>query len=239
MVPVLYGFFPHISPQTVIGTSLAAIFINGIVNIRNFKRVGLFIDRRFFMVTPPFLLLGVWSGVQLSFYLSGHLLKYIFAALLVVVAIKNIITKANVTGKADWQLQINGPNTLKLGFICVLSGMISSLTGTGGGVVLIPLFISVMKIPLRRVSAYSNAAMITTCGMGMGIFMMEKTSELLPFGYGQIGHVNLGIAMCFCLGSFFSSRLGVKWSQQLGPRVIRILFIALLLLLALKMLITA
>ena len=48
---------------------------------------------------------------------------------------------------------------MKTFVVCLLGGLVSGMTGLGGGAVMVPLFISVLKIPLNRVSAYSNIAM--------------------------------------------------------------------------------
>jgi len=231
IVPTLYTLFAKIPAQSVIGTSLAVIFINSLINIFNFIRSGKRPDFKICLILSVSMVGGVLLASQLALGLSDKTIKLIFASILVPIALRTLIMKAR-DEDVEWG-GINSKSDLgKTIFAAALGGIISGLTGLGGGAVLVPLFITVLHIPYSWVPVYSNVSMgVGTC-IGMISYMLANNASE-PFTQGwlqstQVGHVHFGIAACIFVGAFISSRTGVKWSQKVEPEIAKKLFAALL-----------
>ncbi|MCO4792095.1 MAG: sulfite exporter TauE/SafE family protein [Bacteriovoracaceae bacterium] len=231
IVPTLYTLFSKIPAQSVIGTSLAVIFVNSFINVFNFIKAGKKPQLKVCLLLSASMVAGVLLSSRLAIGLSDKSIKLIFAATLVPIALRTLLLKAKA-GQEEWGGIGTTKDILKTIFASAFGGIISGLTGLGGGAVLVPLFITVLHMPYGWVPVYSNVAMgVGTC-IGMISYMFTK-SPIEPFTEGwiasmQFGHVNFGIALCIFGGATLSSKLGVKWSQKVSPEVAKRLFASLL-----------
>lgn len=235
IVPILYTLFAEIPAQSVIGTSLAVIFINSFINIFNFVQSGRRPKLKLSLILSFSMVCGVLVSSRLALGLSDGTIKLIFASLLVPIALRTLLMKSKIP-QGEWVGISSRSNLIKTIFAALLGGLISGLTGLGGGAVLVPLFITVLQMPYSWVPVYSNVSMGVGTGIGMISYMLAS-NPADPFTSGwfhktQIGHVHLGIALCIFAGAFLSSKTGVKWSQKVKPNTAKRLFAALLLIVA-------
>ena len=97
--------------------------------------------------------------------------------------------------------------------IGVLAGVCSGLFGIGGGIVLVPTLVFLMKFPPHAASGTSLVAMILPVGI-LGVWQYYQA--------GKIGteHIRFGawIALGMFLGAFLGAKLAVKlpvqWMQR-------------------------
>ncbi len=109
--------------------------------------------------------------------------------------------------------------------LCLMygAGLISALLGIGSGVLKIPAMDTVLRLPIKVSSATSN-------------FMIGVTAAASAGAYFVRGDINIAIAGPVALGSVLGSLTGGRLLMSLPSEKLRILFAAILALLAIPML---
>ncbi len=108
----------------------------------------------------------------------------------------------------------------------VVAGINSALLGVGGGIVKVPVMHLIMGVPLRTSTATSNLMMGITATSSAVIYLLR--GEIDPFIAGPIA-----------LGVFAGATLGSRVAHRIDVRVLRWLFVVVLLYTALQMAIKA
>jgi uncharacterized protein len=108
--------------------------------------------------------------------------------------------------------------------IGMITGVMAGMLGIGGGLVVIPALVMVMGMSQQSAQGTSLAMMLPPIGI------------LAAYNYYKAGHVDIKFALllafAFIIGSYFGSRIAVKLPQE----VLKKIFGAFLLLVAVKML---
>lgn len=104
----------------------------------------------------------------------------------------------------------------------VIGGFLSGLFGVGGGVVMVPLLVGLARFDQRRASALSLAAIIPAGIVGGS-------------GYLANGQVNLPAAIALAAGAIPGALVGTRLLRKIHLGLLRWMFIALLVLVALRM----
>ena len=108
--------------------------------------------------------------------------------------------------------------------IGTITGVMAGMLGIGGGLVVIPALVMVMGMSQQGAQGTSLAMMLPPIGI------------LAAYNYYKAGHVDIKfaiiLAIAFIIGSYFGSKLAVKLPQD----VLKKIFGAFLLLVAVKML---
>lgn len=112
---------------------------------------------------------------------------------------------------------------LLLIIIGLVAGTLGGMVGLGGGIILIPALILIMKLDQQTAQGTSIAIMLPPIGL------------FAVYNYYKAGYVNMKyafvIAMAFMVGGYFGSSLALK----LSPDVMRKVFSVILVVIALKM----
>ncbi|HPY59686.1 MAG TPA: sulfite exporter TauE/SafE family protein [Methanospirillum sp.] len=117
-------------------------------------------------------------------------------------------------------------------------GIASGLFGIGGGVILTPVLTSVLGMNIHKSIGISLTAMVLIAsGTVMSYIVLGwEMDGLLPF---SIGYVNLLFAVALVITSIPAVRFGVKTGSAMSGRRLQMLFIGMLILLAIRMAISA
>ncbi len=112
---------------------------------------------------------------------------------------------------------------LLLIIIGLVAGTLGGMVGLGGGIILIPALILIMKLDQQTAQGTSIAIMLPPIGL------------FAVYNYYKAGYVNMKyafvIAMAFMVGGYFGSSLALK----LSPDVMRKVFSVVLVVIAIKM----
>ena len=106
------------------------------------------------------------------------------------------------------------------------AGVVSALLGIGGGIVKVPVMHLVMGVPLRVATATSNLMMGITASAGAIIYLSRGLID--PF-----------VASPTALGVFVGASIGSRIAHRIDVRILRGLFVAILLYTAFQMLLRA
>jgi uncharacterized membrane protein YfcA len=108
--------------------------------------------------------------------------------------------------------------------IGIITGVLAGMLGIGGGLIVIPALVMVMGMSQQSAQGTSLAMMLPPIGI------------LAAYNYYKAGHVDIKIALllafAFIIGSYFGSKIAIKLPQD----VLKKIFGAFLLLVAVKML---
>ncbi len=104
----------------------------------------------------------------------------------------------------------------------VFAGVNSALLGVGGGIIKVPVMHLVMGVPLRTSTATSNMMMGITATASAVIYLLRD--EIDPFIAGPIA-----------LGVFVGASVGSRVAHRIDVRVLRWLFVVVLVYTAIQM----
>lgn len=105
----------------------------------------------------------------------------------------------------------------------VLTGLLSMLFGTGGGVILAPLLVSFFGLSVTEAAATTLATLV-------------PTSLVAAYLHARMGHVDFPRAALLALGTFLGLQLGAAAGRYLPEPALRRLFGAFLLVMAARLL---
>ena len=101
-------------------------------------------------------------------------------------------------------------------------GLLASLTGLGGGVVIVPILNLGLRMDIRRAKSISLGVIVVSA-LCMTIFNSFK-APLLPFSYANTGYLIWPIAAFLSLGVVVGSPLGVRVGRDLPAYAISYIF---------------
>ncbi len=217
MVPLLTLIFGL--PMTeAVGTSLMGVVAVSTAASIDFLKSGR-ADLELGLTLETLTALGALTGGLLAAVISARPLYILFGIILFYTAIDMVRPRRKLPEGGNRVYFRNNRIGLGLSFV---AGNVAGLLGVGGGVMKVPLMNLVMGVPLKIATATSS-------------YMIGITAATASIIYLVRGDVDLYKAAVIILGIFFGSRLGVLISYRINVRILRLLFVAILLFTAYKM----
>ena len=184
---------------------------------------------------------GAILGVFIASYLSNFAMTAIFSIVLIFTAIKMIadpkrtiepskepgayrFTYYDEVKEKDIRYDIQ--NAEKGVAMCTLAGVISSMTGMGGGAIKVPIMNMYMGVPMKAATATSN-------------YMIGITAFVGAILYFIMGEISLTFAGAVAVGGFVGSMIGTKVSSYIDGKSLRKYFSILLFFISAIMLLNA
>jgi uncharacterized protein len=226
LVPAIALIFPNLEQQHVLACSLSVIFLNSIINTYNLSKYHK-LDWKIIGPIASFSILFSFFATQFAQSLSSDTLKLIFASFALFVSFWILKEKPPKSASED---SFTIFTIILIGFF---SGVISGLTGVGGGLVVIPLLLKFTKVTIKTVSVYSNAIMIFTALSGVASFALGKPDTIVNFY--SIGYVLPELIGIIIIGSFFGSKIGTFINRKVKGKTYKIALSILVFIVSLKM----
>jgi uncharacterized membrane protein YfcA len=205
MVPLLSLILPY-SHLEAIATSLATIVFVASFNTYNFSKKNVIVWK----IVP-------WIAVSSSFFafisatlstvIPENILIIIFILFLFYVAIRTFLIREEKEHSA-----ISKSRLIPVG-IGSLSGLISGVTGIGGGGITTPMMLVTGLTKNVQASPTSNAIMICTAFFASLSFALAKIEIAMPY---TIGYIHLDTALLLFIGSTLFSRIGVSINLRIS-----------------------
>ncbi len=235
-VPVTYwvigdmGVSPDIAIKIALGTNLLVILPTAISGALGHNRRGA-VRWKVALGLGLCGLAGALVGATLATHLPGEALRVGFGALVLAVASwMGLDTTLNLTKERGEQKESLFPLAL-CGFPI---GMITGLTGIGGGILAVPLLALAFGFPMHLAVGTSTAMIIfTSLGGVIGYMVNGVGISALPY---SVGYVNLPIWLCLAAASVPMAQLGAKASHALPAKQLRYVFIAIMVYVGMRML---
>lgn len=235
LVPILLFFFQSIhisslvSTHLAFGTSLLIIVFASLSSAFQYHRNGLVVWKAVITIGAASVAGGL-LGAAIAGGLEGKTLRMIFAGVVFVSAVRLLAETRKPKDEVMPPLQV--PPLLGTGFFV---GLVSALTGVGGGVLSIPIMHSLLKFPLKRALGTSSATIvITALAAGAGYVIKGWGNPLLPAG--TLGYVDWLHALPLIAGSIPLAMLGARVANRTRTSRLKKIFALFLLVIALRML---
>ncbi len=227
--PVLFFAFqaagiqdPILTPLTL-GSSLLCTFAASASGTVAQARAGA-IDRRTALVvgavaSAAVVLVGRFVTTQ-PWY-DKQAFQLILGVLLVVVVVRMLLKtdRADTLSTADAR---RGPGPLAATGLG--AGVIAALAGVGGGVVMVPAFSGLVRLPMRVAAGTSTAAITIITAVGVATYALLGWNAPVP--QGALGYVDWRGAAALALPAVVTARLGVSTAHRIDVRAVRLSFAA-------------
>jgi uncharacterized membrane protein YfcA len=224
IVPLLTVGF-GLELRAAVGISLVSVIMT------SSAAAGVYLERRIAdlrlgMRLELFTAIGAMVGGSIAFLIDERWLSILFAGLLVYVAVSMLRARTSEPsgGSDDQSYEVRN---VPFGVVGATgAGVVSALLGIGGGLVKVPLMHLAMGVPLRIATATSNLMVGITAAAGAVIYLAR--GEIDPYVAGPTA-----------IGVFVGASLGSRVAQRVDLRVLRWLFVVVLLYTAIQMLLRA
>ena len=234
MTPVQYwlslagGLDGSLATRLAFGTSLAVIIPTMISGALAHHRRGA-VDWQAAVPMGVAAVFGGFAGGLAAARLPGSLLRIGFAAFLLVIAVRMVLDIRECT---TCESRGSVPRFLSIGFVI---GVVSGLTGLGGGALLVPVLVILLGYPIHRAVGTSSATLIfSSAGAVTGYIVAGWGMAGLP--PWSAGYVNLPTAAILAVTTIPCARLGVRFAHSRSGRNLQVLFAGLLVVVGVSML---
>ncbi|MDP9482732.1 MAG: sulfite exporter TauE/SafE family protein [Chloroflexota bacterium] len=225
--------------REAVGVSLVAVIVTSSAS------AGVYLERhvadlRLGMTLELFTASGALVGGLVAFLLSEQILAGLFTLLLVYTALSmarrrepepvSPATIADVEPTVTRDPAIQSP--VAPGFVVrhlgwgivgsLFAGLVSAILGIGGGVVKVPVMHLVMGVPLRVATATSNLMIGITAAASAIIYLLR-------------GGIDVYVAGPTAVGVFMGASIGSRTVHRIDVRILRFLFVGVLLVTAWQM----
>ena len=230
---ILYrsGLREDLLVKSIIAHSLmVSFFLGAFVAYRQYK-AGNFFLKEVLLTSAPGAMSAIfmtWLITQGDWYNKNDF-DIVFAFMLFLLMAKLIIDK-----KSGMTSIYEKKSSLILLGIGAITGAITSLSGLGGGITLIPGFTDIMKMSLKKASSIS-ISVISILALPISISYLSTSPDevvILPL---QVGLISFAIVAATMVGILISAPYGVKAAHRINPRIIKAIFAVVVGLLLLKM----
>lgn len=215
LVPVLLFLYPNLSAEQITAISLTAVALNGLSGTAAYARL-----RRIDYRAGVWFALASLPGAALGLWLVGFVPRALFDRLMggLLTALALYLFWRSARGAGGGVRPVD--NLLRLGVLwSFLVGVVSSLTGIGGGIIHVPLLIYTLGFPPHQATATSQFVLTITAGVAAAVH----------WGQGNLAG-NSTLALAIGLGVVVGAQLGAAASRRVGGVVIvRVLSLALVL----------
>lgn len=116
------------------------------------------------------------------------------------------------------------PTAARLAVTGTGAGVLSSLAGVGGGVVLVPALHGLVRLPFKAATATSTAAIVPIALAGVASYTVAGWNAQVPVG--AIGYVHWVHALALALPAMATARWGVRLAHRLPVQTVRYVFAA-------------
>jgi len=238
MVPFLYLVYAPVgvslSAQTVVAhaTSLGVAFVTSVIGTWRYARAGAIHWRPAMVYSLPGIAAAFGTARLLTRTGEQHWVRPLFGLFLVLSAWDMARRARLVSGRvqepvnpgADETVTLAGTTTLWLILIGIVGGALSALLGIGGGLVAVPVFLYIARLPVRGVAPTALAGVcLTTLAGGLGYLTAgpgPAVSEQMA------GFLDLRMLLPLALGAVVTVPLGVRVNRRASPPTLYWIFAA-------------
>ena len=228
MVPAFMTLLPGVDMHTAKGTSLFIILFIAIMNSWRLHSGAKEIPWH----SASFLAIGSVVGSYASAYVTSmmpeRLVVLFFLVVLVLLGVKTFFLKP-----PEKTIQHARHYLIVSLLIGLITGIIGGATGTGGGMVLVPLVLYYGISTNSSVVGLSNLVMVATSFAGSIAHLQAEQAYDAAFTWGHVYLIPIPFVF---LGAQLGSRYGLRWNGKLTLRIRSTILGALLLLIAARML---
>ncbi|HEO70363.1 MAG TPA: sulfite exporter TauE/SafE family protein [Candidatus Hydrogenedentes bacterium] len=230
MVPALIEF-AHLDPHTAKGTSLFLIIFIAALNAWRLNHGYPDKHWRLGVYLACGSILGGYFGAWVTALMPGRTILWIFIGLLGVLGIRTFFIRERAVSEGEVHKRYK--LACLIGFA---AGVVSGMTGTGGGAVLVPLALLAGIVTNERVVGVSNMVMVATSIAATAAHLRAERLCDFPWTVGQVHFAIVPFV-------FIGAQIGSPWGKHINARLTlarrRVVLGTLLLILVARLLVRA
>ncbi len=227
-VPILTFFLKQMGVdgeelvKYVLANSFGTIFFAGIISTYKQKKYSSFYPKQILLTAS----LAMVSSFMVSYLItnqswySKRAFGIFFLSLLVITLLRFVFVKKSTS------IEVKDTKTYKYLIAGFFTGIVTALSGLGGGVIMIPLFTQYVKLNIKIASAISIGAIpliILPVLINYGISLpAEYLNDM------QIGYILPHLIFPMVAGLVFAAPFGVAIAQKSSDKLLKIIFAALI-----------
>ena len=215
-IPPFFGF-ASFSAHEVSGISAARCVVCSIAGVLAFRNGGL-LNKKLITIMGISIIVGTFIGSFGSNLLSEESINLVYGILALLAAIMMFIPKKDIDQIPFDQVKFNGPLAAGLAFVV---GIGSGIVGAGGGFLLIPIMLLILRIPTRMTIASSLAI----------IFLSSIAGSIGKIATGQIDYLP---AIIVIIAGLIAAPIGAGVSKKMNTKMLQRLLAILILATAMK-----
>jgi uncharacterized membrane protein YfcA len=233
MVPIQFwlltsmGVDPTVAIRISLGTSLAVILPTAISGAYGHYRKNAVLIKPTVFLAVTGMMGGIFGGI-IAANISGDVLKIIFGLAALIVAFRMLAMKYPEIHEK--------PKDKNIYYIIggFFVGIMSGLLGVGGGFIIVPFMVILMRYDIHKAIGTSTAVIVFVSigGIISYIFNGLDVSGLPQY---SLGYVNLLQLVLLAGASIPMAQIGVKVAHKLPSRNLNYIFVGLMILIGLKM----
>lgn len=155
-------------------------------------------------------------GARLSLLMDDQLLLRIFSIFLILIGLAFAVRTWRVSDtEVPDQRTMSARDWVNLAVVASITGIITGIFGVGGGFMIVPVLVFVMKVPMRDAVGTSLLVMVLTSLAGIAGRMPIE------------GDLDLQLIGLFVAGSITGGLVGSLFSKKLSPRLLTGIFAVL------------
>jgi uncharacterized membrane protein YfcA len=209
LIPLL-GLALGLNQHQAQGATLAAMLLpNGLPAVLHMRSRGIRTSWTLVGLLTAGFIPAVWGGARLANLIPDGPLRWGFSLFLLAVAARALLQgRSSQSGPAREQPAPLGEALAGLA-IGAVGGLASGLLGIGGGIVMIPLMVWLLRLSQHEAQAASLTLMLAPIGLP-GVIVYARSGGGLPW------LIMAGVAIGFMAGAYGGARLATR---ILGPRL--------------------
>lgn len=246
-IPVLTYLFSQQGLPTdeivkfTLANSIALVFASGISGIFRQYRLGIYNVKNSLSVGIPGAAAAALTSylIQQGSWYSHQRFSYVFLIFLLI-SISNMLfirdprlpTHDPRLPSPDPRHPSPDPRTLKPIFVGLLAGSVVSLSGLGGGIIMVPLFRMLLKMPTKSATALSLSVVPLLAILPIIQYINQPSVPNLPLWHTQ--YLVWPYYLPMATGVIFFSSFGQKLATKMSAISIRVIFALLSLTILIK-----
>ena len=200
-IPPLFGLVAFTAHE-VSGISAVQVLFASLAGVWAYRKSGL-LNKELILYMGAAILVGSFIGSYGSGYLSEDTVNIVYGLLAAIAAVMMLIPKKTVEDATEITF-----NKALASSLALIVGIGSGIVGAAGGFLLVPIMLTVLKIPTRITIATSLAiTFISSIGGSIGKVMT--------------GQVNYWPAFIMIIASIIAAPLGAKVGQKMNVKILQ------------------
>lgn len=204
--------------KAILANSLFTIIFSGSVSSYKQYRLGNFYPKEILYTAATGALTAVLMTllIKSGTWYNKSVFNYVFATMLLVIAVRMFLLR---NPAAVEEKKVKPISYYITGFF---AGIITAMSGLGGGVIMTPTFTDVFKINIKKASAISNGV-IPLFAIAVGVLNLS-TPATQQVSDWQVGFIVFPVVIPMILSTFLFAPIGVMAAQKVNQKTIRMVF---------------
>lgn len=209
-IPPLFGLTAFTAHE-VAGISALEVLFASLAGVLAYRKGG-FLNKELIITMGSAVLIGSFIGSYSSSIFSEDAINIVYGVLALLAAIMMFVPRKHREERIGVKLSFNRPLAV---ILSIIVGIGSGIVGAAGGFLLVPIMLTVLKIPTRITIATSLAiALISSIGSSVGKIMTAQV-DYVP-------------AIIMIAASLLAAPLGVKLSKKMNTKHLQTLLAILI-----------